>query len=115
MTLYGLLQEVYCWRVAPQQSPFPLQLPDAKVVINKYSDNSNVKALLKMPPPIAPQHRRDARLVQCGSNKTIGRVATLRVAGSFHFIGLQYAVYIIVVWPEAIYMLFYGQLFPVLK
>ena len=50
MTLYGLLQEAYCWRVAPQQSPFPLQLPDAKVVINKYSDNSNVKALLKMPP-----------------------------------------------------------------
>ena len=35
------------------------------------------------------------------TDKTIGRVATLRVAGSFHFIGLQCAVYIIVVWPEA--------------
>ncbi|WP_163266389.1 hypothetical protein [Dysgonomonas sp. 216] len=28
---YSVTQEVYCWQVAPQQSPIPLQLPEIKI------------------------------------------------------------------------------------
>jgi hypothetical protein len=28
---YSVTQEAYCWQVAPQQSLFPLQLPDTKI------------------------------------------------------------------------------------
>ena len=36
---YSVTQEVYCWQVAPQQSLFPLQLPDYKA--NKSIININ--------------------------------------------------------------------------
>ena len=53
-------EKVYCWRVAPQQSPLPLQLSGAKIVIPPHLCKINVNLMLKLPPPIAPQHRRGA-------------------------------------------------------